>query len=147
MMPVDEKELGKTILAKGSILLPASHLFIAYYIFSGNQWFIAPSAVALAAAYQIWNWDGRHLLAWGVGALLLAGFTQEWSQWTANSIAIDGYWLCFAGLARMGSELALGLIAGKKGRAGDGARIAPAHKKKTRSHDIRGDGNGGRSSG
>jgi hypothetical protein len=131
-MPIDEKELGEMIFAKGSVLLPAAYLFVGYYVFTGNQWLAAPIALAMAAAYHAKGWDGRHLLAWGVGTMLLA-FIVIWdAQWTANSLAIDAYWLCLAGLARLGSGLAFdGDEKAKEGGWGK-AGTAPARRKKTR---------------
>ena len=118
-MPVDEKKLGGYILERGSILLPGALLFIAYYVFAGNQWLVGPFALALAAAYQIKGWDGRPMLAWGIGALALAALIIGAALWTANIIAIAGYWLCLAGILRMGSESMRGPLAEKA--EGEGA--------------------------
>ena len=107
-MPIDEKGLGRDILENGSILIPGAWLFIAYYVFTGNQWMAGPFALALAAAYHAKGWDGRHILAWGIAALTLAALIIGTAQWTANIIAIAGYWLCLAGILRMGSEIIIG---------------------------------------
>jgi len=107
-MPIDEKKLGRDILEKGSILIPGAWLFIAYYVFTGNQWMTGPFSLILAGAYHVKGWDGRHMLAWGIGAMTLAALIIGGAQWTANSIAIAGYWLCLAGILRMGSEIMTG---------------------------------------
>lgn len=145
-MPVDEKALGESIVARGSYILPLGFLFLEYFVLTGNQWLIAILALSFAIWYHLAAWDGRILLGYGVFALLLAAPLLEGSAGSASNLALAGYWLSVAGCIRLASALIMPAGHGKE----PGAKLPEAHGsagRKTKKRTAHGKKAGKRDSG
>jgi hypothetical protein len=107
-MPVDEKALGKWILARAGHLLPLSFILLGGFMLAGNQGMMLIISILLAAWYHRAGLDGRLLVGYGVLALLLAVPWMQGQADFAESLELAGYYLCVAGGLRLASGMFLG---------------------------------------